>query len=65
MKGEIAKMDSKEIVLQALKSSDQPLKTQDIVEKTGLDKKEVEKAIKDLKDEGLIESPKRCYYKAK
>ncbi|AZT91206.1 MarR family transcriptional regulator [Caldicellulosiruptor changbaiensis] len=58
-------MNPKEIVLQALKSSDQPLKTQDIVEKTGLDKKEVEKAIKDLKNEGLIESPKRCYYQAK
>jgi len=58
-------MSSKEIVLQALKSSEQPLKTQDIVEKTGLDKKEVEKVIKDLKNEGLIESPKRCYYQAK
>lgn len=58
-------MDAKEIVLQALKNSDKPLKTQDIVEKTGLDKKEVEKAIKDLKNEGLIESPKRCYYQAK
>ncbi|WAM31964.1 HTH domain-containing protein [Caldicellulosiruptor naganoensis] len=58
-------MDSKEIVLQALKSSDQPLKIQDIVEKTGLDRKEIEKAIKDLKNEGLIESPKRCYYQAK
>ncbi|WAM33584.1 helix-turn-helix domain-containing protein [Caldicellulosiruptor morganii] len=58
-------MDTKEIVLQTLKSSDKPLKTQDIVEKTGLDKKEVEKAIKELKNEGFIESPKRCYYQAK
>jgi hypothetical protein len=35
------------------------------VEKSGLDKKEVEKAIKELKKEDLIMSPKRCYYSAK
>ncbi|ADQ41467.1 hypothetical protein Calkr_1995 [Caldicellulosiruptor acetigenus I77R1B] len=58
-------MSAKEMVLEALKSSPEPLKTQDIVQKTGLDKKEVEKAIKELKSEGLIESPKRCFYKAK
>jgi predicted transcriptional regulator len=58
-------MSAKEMVLEALKSSPEPLKTQDIVQKTGLDKKEVEKVIKELKSEGLIESPKRCFYKAK
>jgi len=58
-------MSAKDMVLEALKSSPEPMKIQDIVQKTGLDKKEVEKAIKELKSEGLIESPKRCFYKAK
>lgn len=58
-------MNAKELVLQTLKSTPEPLKTQDIVQKTGLDKKEVEKAIKELKSEGLVESPKRCFYTAK
>lgn len=31
----------------------------------GLDKKEVDKAIKKLKTEEKIYSPKRCYYEAK
>ncbi len=34
----------------------------DIAEKTGLDKKVVSEAIKELKKEGKIISPKRCYY---
>ncbi|BCS81894.1 phenylalanine--tRNA ligase subunit alpha [Anaerocellum diazotrophicum] len=58
-------MNAKEMVLEALKNSTKPMKTQDIMLKTGLDKKEVEKAIKELKSEGLIESPKRCFYTAK
>jgi len=58
-------MDVKQKVLDALRSSEIPLKVQDIVEKTGLDKKDIDKAIKDLKQEGLITSPKRCFYQAK
>ncbi|MFV9568048.1 MarR family transcriptional regulator [Thermoanaerobacter mathranii] len=41
------------------------LRPSNIVKKSGLDKKEVEKAIKELKKEDLIMSPKRCYYSAK
>lgn len=58
-------MDAKQTVLEVLKSSEAPLKVQDIVEKTGLDKKEVDKVIKELKQEDLITSPKRCFYQAK
>ena len=32
------------------------------MEATGLDKKEVEKAMNQLKKEGKIVSPKRCYW---
>ncbi|SNZ03156.1 hypothetical protein SAMN06265182_0308 [Persephonella hydrogeniphila] len=55
-------MSVEEKVLEAMKKAGKPLKTGEIVEITGLDKKEVEKAIKKLKKEGKIESPKRCYY---
>ncbi len=56
---------SKEIVLEVLKNSKQPLKSADIVAATGLEKKEVDKAIKALKSEDKIFSPKNCFYQAK
>jgi len=37
-------------------------KSAEIVEKLWVDKKEVDKIIKKLKQEGKIISPKRCYY---
>lgn len=55
-------MSTEQKVLEAMKKAGKPLKTGEIAELTGLDKKEVEKAIKKLKKEGKIESPKRCYY---
>lgn len=58
-------MEIKEIVLKTLKDSDQPLKGGEIAEKAGIDKKEVDKAIKVLKKEELVFSPKRCFYDAK
>jgi len=57
-------MDTKELVLKVLKESG-PLRPGEIAEKANIDKKEVDKAIKELKKEDLIESPKRCYYAAK
>ncbi len=58
-------MDTKDQVLETLKKSEKPLKGGEIAEISGIDKKEVDKAIKVLKKEGLLESPKRCYYAAK
>ena len=53
------------IVLEKMKKANKPLKTGEIVELSGLTKNDVSKAIKVLKTEGLIESPKRCFYLAK
>lgn len=53
---------SKEKVLEAMKKAGKALKAGEIAEAAGLDKKEVDKAMKILKDEGTIESPKRCYW---
>jgi len=58
-------METKEKVLDTLKKADNPLKSGEIADMSGMDKKEVDKAIKVLKTEGLIESPKRCYYTVK
>jgi len=56
---------SKEVVLSVLQKSGKPMKTAEIVAATGLDKKEVEKAIKALKTEEKVFSPKNCFYQAK
>jgi predicted transcriptional regulator len=58
-------MDASKMVLDTLKKSGEPLKGGELAEKTGLDKKEVDKAIKKLMTDSLIESPKRCFYSAK
>lgn len=58
-------MEIKELVLKTLKESGQPLKGGEIAGIAGVDKKEVDKAIKVLKKEELIFSPKRCFYDAK
>jgi DNA-binding IclR family transcriptional regulator len=55
---------SAEKVLQTLKKAGKPMKSADIAEAAGIDKKEVDKAIKTLKTEGKISSPKVCYYQA-
>ena len=49
-------------VLEALVAAGQPVGAKDIAENTGLDKKDVDKAIKKLKADGKIHSPKRCVY---
>lgn len=58
-------MDTLDKVFETLKSTDKPLKSGEIAELSGVDKKEVDKAIKKLKVEEKIFSPKRCYYQAK
>jgi len=58
-------MEIKDKVLETLKTSDKPLKGGEIAEISGIEKKDVDKAIKQLKTEDLIETPKRCFYSAK
>jgi DNA-binding IscR family transcriptional regulator len=55
-------MDTKALVMKVLKESDKPLKSAEIAEKAGIDKAEVDKAIKNLKKEDKISSPRVCYY---
>ncbi|MBZ4220256.1 MAG: MarR family transcriptional regulator [Chlorobium sp.] len=58
-------MEAKNIILEVLKKEGNPLSAGQIAEISGLDRKEVDKAMKVLKDEELIVSPKRCYWEAK
>ena len=58
-------MEIKEKVYKTLRESAEALKGGKISEKSGIEKKMVDKAIKELKAEGLVDSPKRCYYSAK
>jgi GTP-sensing pleiotropic transcriptional regulator CodY len=55
-------MDPKQQVLEAMKAAGEPLNAGAVVDRTGLDRKVVDKAMADLKAAGEIESPKRCYW---
>jgi len=55
-------MDTVKQVLDAMKKAGAPLNAGKIVELTGLDRKEVDKAMKQLKTEGAIVSPKVCFW---
>ena len=52
-------MEAKQKVLDTMKQAGQPLNAGKIAELSGLDRKEVDKAMKALKEEGAIVSPGR------
>jgi len=58
-------MSNKEKVIEIFESFGKPLRPGEIASKIGIDSKEVSKIIKELKDEGKVHSPKRCYYALK
>jgi transcription initiation factor IIE alpha subunit len=58
-------METTKIILEAMNKAGKPLKSGEIAELTGIEKKEVEKAIKQLVSESKIYSPKRCFYEPK
>lgn len=47
-------------VIETLRQAGEPLNAGKIAELSGLDRKEVDKAMKELKEEGAIISPVRC-----
>lgn len=56
---------STEKVLAAMQGAGKPMRAGDIVDACGLDRKEVDKAMKVLKAEEKIVSPKRCWWEPK
>jgi DNA-binding MarR family transcriptional regulator len=61
-KGRWKMEDKKKLVLDAFVKAGKPMRPGDIAKETGIDSKEVSKIIKELRAEGKIDSPKRCYY---
>ena len=49
-------------VLTAMKKAGKPVRPGDIAKVLGVDGKDVSSAIKALKSQGKVISPKRCYY---
>ena len=58
-------MNAEDQILETLKQSEKPMNAGQIVEKTGLDRKEVDKVMSKLKKEEKIISPVRCFWTAK
>ena len=56
---------TKEQVYEALKNSEEMMDAKGIMAATGLERAEVDKAIKALRKEERVESPKRCFYAVK
>lgn len=51
--------------METMKAAGKALKAGEIADAAGIDKKEVDKAMKVLKAEGKIVSPKVCYWEPK
>ncbi len=58
-------MEIQDKILKAMKDAGEPLNNGKIADLTGIDKKEVEKAMKKLKEADMIVSPKRCFWEPK
>ncbi|ASB48438.1 helix-turn-helix domain-containing protein [Alkalitalea saponilacus] len=58
-------MDNVAKVLDAMKKAAKPLKAGEIADLSGLDKSSVDAAMKELKKEEKIVSPKRCFWEPK
>ena len=58
-------MEAKAQILEVMKKECTPLNAGKIAELTGLDRKVVDKALEQLKKEGAIISPKRCFWQPK
>ena len=55
-------MENQVKVLAFMANADSPVSPGQIADGTGLDRKVVDKAIKQLKEAQKIESPRRCFY---
>ncbi len=58
-------MSIEKTVIETMANAGKPLKSGEIAHMAGIDKKDVDKAIKSLKKDEKIFSPKRCFYAPK
>lgn len=58
-------MSNRDKIIDLLKNHSEGLKAGQISEMTGIDKKEVDKEMQNLKKEDMLVSPKRCFWTVK
>lgn len=58
-------MSVQEKIIKAFEAAGKPLRPGEVAEMAGLEKKDVEKQIKKMKDAGTLYSPVRCFYDIK
>lgn len=58
-------METKEKVLEAMREAGKPLSAGDVQKATNMDRKDIDKAFKELKADGSIVSPVRCKWEPK
>ena len=58
-------MEVKEQVIEALKKAGKPVSAGEVEKMLGIDRKEIDKAFKELKKEEAIVSPVRCKWEPK
>ncbi|NLK98461.1 hypothetical protein [Defluviitalea saccharophila] len=58
-------MDNYQAILDFFSNADKPVSAGQVAEATGIERKEVDKIMKKLKEEEKIVSPKRCYWELK
>ncbi len=54
--------DLEKIVLDAMKKAGKPVRPGDLAKSLSMESKEISQIINNLKKQGLVCSPKRCYY---
>jgi biotin operon repressor len=58
-------MENYNAIVSFFKATDKPVSAGQVAEATGIDRKEVDKVMKQLKAEEAIVSPKKCYWEIK
>ncbi len=54
--------DKEKMVLKAMQEAGKPVRPGDVAKSLNLESKDVSKIIQSLKKQGLVSSPKRCFW---
>jgi biotin operon repressor len=57
-------MTTEETILKILRTNARAMSAGQLADASGIDRKEIDKAMKVLKTDGKISSPRRCYWTA-
>jgi Mn-dependent DtxR family transcriptional regulator len=54
--------DNEKLILEVMKDAGKPVRPGDVAKKLNMESKDVSKIIQTLKKQGLVHSPKRCFW---